>query len=213
MYQKIKALVSHTVVYGLGGSGTRLIGFFLIPVYTRYLTPVDYGVLALVAMLDQILFIIMNMGQSNALFRTYFSHDDQSSRQAVLTTSLWLIVVASLPVGLLALALSGPLALLLTGSRDYVAWVMIGIGAVAFKTLLRLPFAVLRAKEESRRYAWFSFGRTAAGMILAIVFVVGLHQGGRGVLLSQLFGELTLCVVLLPLTLKGLPLKFSRKDA
>jgi O-antigen/teichoic acid export membrane protein len=213
MYQKIKTLISHTVVYGLGSSGTRLIGFFLIPVYTRYLTPVDYGVLALVAMLDQILFIVMNMGQSNALFRTYFSHDSARDRETVLTTSLWLILMASLPVGLLALALSGPLAVLLTGSGDYVSWVVVGIGAVMLKTLGRLPFAVLRAREESRRYAWFSSGRAGIGMALAIVFVVGLHLGGRGVLLSQLVAELAVCAVLLPLTLRGLSLRFSRRDA
>src|SRR5688572_5135404 len=113
MYRKLKTLVSHTVVYGLGSSGTRLIGFFLIPVYTRYLTPADYGVLALVAMLDQLLFIVMNMGQSTALFRTYFARENPADRQAVLTTSLWLILMTALPVGILALVLSEPLALLL----------------------------------------------------------------------------------------------------
>lgn len=213
MYGKLKTLIRHTVVYGLGNSGTRAIGFFLIPVYTRYLTPADYGVLALVAVLDQALFIVMNMGQSTALFRTYFSHETAEDRQTVLTTSLWLIVMAALPVGLLALAFSQPLAVLLTGSGGYVSWVMIGIGAVMFKTLLRLPFAVLRAKEQSQRYAWFSSARTGVGMVLAIMFVVGLHLGGRGVLLSQLFAELLLCAVLLPLTLRGLRLKFSRRDA
>jgi O-antigen/teichoic acid export membrane protein len=213
MYAKLKTLLRHAVVYGLGNSGTRLIGFLLIPVYTRYLTPVDYGVLALVSMLDQVLFILMNMGQSTALFRTYFAHDDPANRQTVLTTSLWLILMASLPVGLLALALSGPLATLLTGNATYVSWVMIGVAAAMFKTLGRLPFAVLRAKEESRRYAWFSFARTGVGTALAVVFVVGLHLGGRGVLLSQLAAELALCAVLMPLTLRGLPLRFSRRDA
>ena len=60
-------------------SGTVIVGFLLIPVYSRYLTPEDYGVLALVAMLGQILYAIMNMGQNSALFRTYFRHDDRRS--------------------------------------------------------------------------------------------------------------------------------------
>ena len=213
MFQKIKTLISHTLVYGFGNSGTRMIGFFLIPLYTRYLTPADYGVLALVGMLDQLLFIVMNMGQSHAVFRTYFSHENASDRETVLATSLWLNFTLSLPVGLLALLLSAPLGRLLTGSPDYTVWVMIGIGAVAFKSLGRLPFAVLRAREQSRRYASFSFARTGIALSLAIVFVVGLHLGGRGVLLSQLCAELLLCVVLIPLTLRGSSLKFSRRDA
>jgi O-antigen/teichoic acid export membrane protein len=213
MFQKIKTLLNHTLVYGFGNSGTRMIGFFLIPLYTRYLTPADYGVLALVGMLDQLLFIVMNMGQSHAVFRTYFSHENASDRETVLATSLWLNFTLSLPVGLLALLLSAPLGRLLTGSPDYTVWVMIGIGAVAFKSLGRLPFAVLRAREQSRRYASFSFARTGIALSLAIVFVVGLHLGGRGVLLSQLCAELVLCVVLIPLTLRGSSLKFSRRDA
>src|SRR5262245_10397158 len=166
MYGKLKTLIGHTVVYGLGSSGTRLIGFFLIPVYTRFLTPVDYGVLALVAMLDQLLFIVMNMGQSTALFRTYFAHDNPDDRRTVLTTSLWLVLLTALPIGLLALLLSEPIALLLTGNGGYVSWVAIGVGGVTFKTLLRLPFAVLRANEDSRRYSWYSFARAGGGMAL-----------------------------------------------
>jgi O-antigen/teichoic acid export membrane protein len=213
MYHKLRTLLGHIVVYGLGNSGTRLIGFFLIPVYTRYLTPADYGVLALVGMLDQVLFILMNMGQSTALFRTYFGHENPEDRNTVLTTSLWLIVLAALPIGLLALLLSQPLAWLLTGDSGYATWVMLGVGAVAFKTLGRLPFAVLRAREASRKYAGFSFARTAVALVLALMFVVGLHFGGRGVLLSQLVAELAMCAVLIPLTLRGLPLRFSRRDA
>ena len=36
-------------IYGLGNYGVKLIGFLLIPLYTRYLSPSDYGVIALVA--------------------------------------------------------------------------------------------------------------------------------------------------------------------
>ena len=77
MFDKIRRLTGHVLVYGFGNIGNRVVGFLLIPVYSRYLTPEDYGVLALVAMLGQILYAIMNMGQNSALFRTYFRHDER----------------------------------------------------------------------------------------------------------------------------------------
>jgi O-antigen/teichoic acid export membrane protein len=213
MFEKIKRLISHAVVYGLGNTGNRLVGFLLIPVYSRYLTPEDYGVLALVGMFGQILFTLTNMGQSSALFRTYFSRDDAERRETVLTTSLWLVLTLSFPISLLALVLSRPLASLLTGSPAYTDWVMLAIGGIVFKTLLRLPFAVLRAREQSRRYAGFAFAQTAVSLVLAIVFVVGLHLGGRGILLSQLLAEVLLCSYLVPTMVRGLTLKFSSQDA
>ena len=33
----------HSVVYGLGGIVSRVIAVFLLPVYTRYLDPEDFG--------------------------------------------------------------------------------------------------------------------------------------------------------------------------
>jgi len=213
MFDKIKTLLGHTLVYGLGSSGSRFVGFILLPLYTRYLTPEDYGVLALVALLGQILFTLMAMGQGTAVFRTYFTHDDPARRETVVTTSLWLILSISFPIGLLAMALNGPLTVLLTGSPSYATWVILGILGVVFKTLLRLPFAVLRARGESWQYARSSFAQTVTGLALAIVFVAGLHLGGKGVLLSQLIAEVLLCAYLVPVTLRGMKLRFSREDA
>jgi O-antigen/teichoic acid export membrane protein len=213
MFDKIKQLGSHVVIYGFGNAGTRVVGFLLIPVYSRYLTPEDYGVLALVTMFAQVLYTFMNMGQSSALFRTYFRHDDAESRQTVITTSLWLILVLSFPIGLLALILSKPLSSLLAGTPEYAVWVALGIGGVAFKTLLRLPQAIMRAREESRRYAKLTVAQTLVALVLAVVFVVGLHLGGRGVLMSQLIAEVLICLYLVPEMVRGLSLRFSKRDA
>ena len=41
-------LFKGSMVYGIGGELNRFIGLFLLPFYTRALTPDDYGVVALV---------------------------------------------------------------------------------------------------------------------------------------------------------------------
>src|SRR5262245_35461027 len=214
MFDKIRRLTTHVLVYGFGNVGNRVVGFLLIPIYRRFLTPEDYGVLALVAMLGQVLYTLMNMGQSSAIFRTYFRHEAAAERESVVTTSLWLILMMSLPIGLVALALSKPISSVLVGSPTYTTWVALAILGVAFKVFLRLPLAILRAREQSRRYAASSIVQTIVGLALAIIFVVGLHMGGRGVLLSQLLAELVLCAYLFPVTLRGMRLSvFSRRDA
>lgn len=213
MFEKIKKLLTHSLIYGLGNSANRIVGFLLLPLYSRYLSPEDYGVLALVSMFGEVLFILTSMGQGSAIFRTYFQHEDPQARETVITTSLWLVLTLSFPIGLLALAFSEPLSQFVTGSTDYTLWMMLGIGGVIFRTLQRMPMAVLRAREESRRYAFNSFLRTVIGLVLAIVFVVGLRLGGRGVLTSQLVVEGVMCIYLISVTLKGLKLRYSRTDA
>ena len=44
---EIATAVKHSIVYGLGGILTKALGFFLLPLYTHYLTPRDYGMFEL----------------------------------------------------------------------------------------------------------------------------------------------------------------------
>lgn len=198
MIEKFTALARSSLIYGLGNYGVKLVGFLLIPVYTRYLVPADYGVMALVSAFGQALFIFLNLGQSTALFRFYYEDDSPQARERVIAGSLWIVLLVSTPITLLALALSGPTARLLLGDSTHAGLVAVGILTVACRQLLRLPFAVLRADERDTRYATWSVARTALSAVLAIVLVVGVRLGVWGVLLAQLLAEAICCAILVP---------------
>ena len=40
---QLKRLGKHSVIYGLGGLVSRILAVLLLPLYTRYLSPSDYG--------------------------------------------------------------------------------------------------------------------------------------------------------------------------
>lgn len=198
MIEKLTALARSSLIYGLGNYGVKLVGFLLIPVYTRFLAPSDYGVMALVSTFGQALFIFLNLGQSTALFRFYYDHDTPEGRQRVIAGSLWIALLVSTPITLLALACSRPAASLLLGDSAFAGLVAVGILTVACRQLLRLPFAVLRADERDTRYATWSVARTALSAALAIALVVGFRLGVWGVLVSQLLAEAICCLILVP---------------
>ncbi len=43
MLEQLTRLARHSAVYGLGGIVSRLLAVLLLPLYTSYLTPGDYG--------------------------------------------------------------------------------------------------------------------------------------------------------------------------
>ena len=43
----MKRLGRNTLVYGIATVLSRLVSFVMLPIYTRYLTPADYGLLAI----------------------------------------------------------------------------------------------------------------------------------------------------------------------
>ena len=82
-------LAKHSAVYGMGAVVARLIGVFLLPVVTRYLTRADVGAVETLISLTVVLVIVLRMGISMAFFRFYFDAEDDAGRTTVVRTSFW----------------------------------------------------------------------------------------------------------------------------
>src|SRR5688500_2280974 len=107
---QMRRLGRHSAVYGLGGIVSRVIAVFLLPVYTRYLEPEDFGAVGLLVALSAVLVTILRAGISSAFFRFTFDSQDPERRLLVLRTSFW-FTMASATLGLEAGAiLARPLA-------------------------------------------------------------------------------------------------------
>ena len=210
---EIRKLLSHSVIYGLGNYATRVVGFFLIPVYTRYLLPADYGILALANMIGNLLFVVCNMGQSTAFFRSYYDYDDAEGRQMVVSTSVVIGILCCAPLGIALLFWSGPLTQLAFGNPVYAGILVLVCLSTASNVLLRIPFAILRAEEKATRYAALSVGRGVFSMILSLILVVGFGLGIAGVVWSQFAGNFLFLIALLPGVLWGLRPKFDGPTA
>lgn len=204
MLNKFRGLLGHTLIYGLGNYGIKVVGFLLIPLYTRFLTTSDYGVMALVSMYTQVMFILMNLGQSTSLFRFYYEHDTDEARERVVAASIWIIILFALPLASMPFLFNRLLARFLLGDPALWFLMCLGTATVLCKVILRMPFAIMRAGDQSRKYASWSLARNAAGMVLAIVLVAGFRLGATGVIASQFFAELLFCFLLAGATLSML---------
>ena len=67
--QVVKRLAASSAIYGLGGVLQKLLGFVLVPIYTRYLSPEEYGVLALLLTTGGVAAILLQTGMGSAVFR------------------------------------------------------------------------------------------------------------------------------------------------
>ena len=107
---QMRRLGKHSAVYGLGGIVSRVLAVFLLPLYTRYLAPADFGAVGLLVALSAVLVTILRAGISSAFFRFYFDSQDPERRLLVLRTSFW-FTMASATLGLAAgVLLAAPIA-------------------------------------------------------------------------------------------------------
>ena len=172
---QMRRLGKHSAIYGLGGIVSRVIAVFLLPLYTRYLEPSDFGAVGLLVGLSAVLVTILRAGISSAFFRFYFDAADDAGRLLVLRTSFW-FTMASATAGLAAgVLLAEPIADLLTlDDANLVRAAFVGIWAQMNYEQLT---ALFRVEERSGLFVLASLANIAVTIGTTRVLVVGYEQG------------------------------------
>ena len=107
MASRIKSLFRNLVIYGLGDVATSLVSFLLLPLYTRYLAPADYGVIAMLLTIEAVAKIVFRWGVDTAFMRLYFDCRDTASRQRLASTIFFFLLAINGSLVLASVAASG----------------------------------------------------------------------------------------------------------
>jgi O-antigen/teichoic acid export membrane protein len=213
MLSRIKNLFSHTLIYGIGSTAGRFAGFLLIPVYTRYLSTSDYGILSLLYMMSSFLFIFLNMGMSSAIFKSYFHADNDYDKKTVTFTALTTVMIICLSILSVSLFCNTWISNIIVGSKDYGNLIALVICVTNLNVVLRIPFALLRAKEKSKAYMFWSLLKVLLSIFFSITLVVFMRRGVNGVFEGEAIALSIILMILFYYLVKDIHFRFSWKIA
>lgn len=184
MFNELKSLIKHSSVYGSANLLQKGIGFVMIPVYTHYLSPADYGLLELMELTINVLTTLMGMGLGQAIIRFYHSYENPQDRMEVFTTSLVFILLLC-PVSVIVLEVfAKPIAGIALGNPDYYRYLQIMFIAMGLQTVAFVPESFLLAKKESILFSAISIGTLISYLSFNILFLVVFKMGILGILVS-----------------------------
>ncbi|HHL40102.1 MAG TPA: hypothetical protein ENJ37_06320 [Deltaproteobacteria bacterium] len=186
VHTELRNFLQHSSVYFVGNLLNRLAVFVLLPVYTNYLRPEEYGLLELVLVLSSITRELLGLRLGHATIRFFFEYDDVADRKRLVGTSLVSITVWCLLLTILLMAFSKHFSVLLYGSSEYALLIVLGFGCMFFEVTNQVPLAFMRAAKRSVLFVSSSFVHLVIRIALNIYLVVFLHKGVEGVLLGNL---------------------------
>lgn len=188
----IKSLAGKSVVYGLGSIVLRAISFFLLPLYTRFLTPTDYGILAVTGIVGAILGVLLSLSLHSALNPIYFFSSDNKQRRANLGT-VWLVLVLLAGCITFVLDQTGSyLFPLFFKNVPFTPYIRLVIWNGFLNTFSLVPLALLQMQERAKFYVALNIASVLLHIGLVIYFVVVRQQGVYGNLLGNLLGTLVM---------------------
>ncbi len=196
MTTQLRTLGKQTLVYTAGIIIGKLASFVMLPVYTRYLTPADYGVIELLGMTTDVIGMVTGAGIMAGVFKFYHARDNPAQKNTVISTAALGIGALSIASSLLGVLFAPQLARLIFGSEANLHYLRLYFLLFLLQNLELIPLALIRAENRAVLFVTGNTMKLAAMLSLNILFVVYLRMGVAGVITSGIIASGAMAAVL-----------------
>jgi O-antigen/teichoic acid export membrane protein len=188
----IKRLAGKSLMYFTATLLNRGLSLLLLPIYTRYLVPADYGILKVCGSLSMFLGMIASFALEGSIQVFYFQLEPAVFRRYL--SALWVFIV------IVPLVLIGGLVLL--GPAVYPAFfpevppvdLTIALWTTYVGIFLSVGLRILQTKQWARAYTLASFGSALLTAVFSLYFIVVRSEGALGNLRGQLIGSILMAI-------------------
>jgi O-antigen/teichoic acid export membrane protein len=178
----LRRLATTGAAYTASSVVSKLIAVALLPLYTRYLTPADYGAAEVLVTGVIAASIVIRLGVIEALLRFYYQADEIPDQvvKTAFASLLWTTTIGLL----LALPLAEPLSRLLLDHSD-PGLMRIAIFGLWVFTMFEFLTALFRIDERAKAYFAFTVANVLITIPVTVWLVVGEDKGASGLLWGQ----------------------------
>lgn len=183
-----RSFIRDSFLYGLSNVVARASSVLLVPVYTRALSPADFGVIDLMLVLISVVNVTIALEISQGVARYFMEArtDDERSRYA--SSSLWFTVATYTAFAVVMWLLAGDVSEVLLHDRNRVDIIRVAAASAWSNGLFYLGLNQLRYQLRPMSYAAVSVAATVVTIITTVLLVVVFRMGAIGVLIAQLVG-------------------------
>lgn len=187
----LRAEARDAVVFTSSTLVSRIGAFLILLLYLSKLSPEDFGILAVIAVVGAFQLLIGSLSLDLAVTRMYYEWPESERRRNLGSIWVW-NWIATLGSGALFLVVMPFLAPFLFPDVPYEPWLPLGIVGNTLAGLLVLPATTIRIKRLPRLFAVYSLGSMAVTGGLGLWFVLVLDLGLGGYLASLIVANAAL---------------------
>jgi len=197
MKSKLKQLGKDSLIYGLGGVLARGLTFFLLPIYTRIFTPVEYGVLEMLTVIATCLGPLIFMGMEVAqIFYFYEQKAEGRAAQArVVTATLQWLLTWGIALVALAFALWSPLNRFFFQAQLSWLYFALSFAGIFGAQLLSQSCEIFRLLYRPIPYICLNLGQTLLSTAVSLLLILEFGLGILGFLWGTLIGAFVLTLI------------------
>ena len=166
-----------TTIYMAGNLLAQGIGFFVLPIFTRYLSPEDYGIFNYTNSIMPFLAIFSYLSLNSFVLRHYFTLSSEEDRRR-LFGSIYLFIALQSALLLALEFLILPLVIQRFSIQiPFHPFFELAVICNFLEMLMVIPLASLRVKKQAGHFFLVTAGQSIASVLIGLFLVAG---GGWG---------------------------------
>lgn len=187
--QLLGRFFSNAAVYGISLVITRIGWLFLLPLYWTKLSPADYGVIGIAQVFQLVLGPLLSLGLYDSLQRYYFEYDETERPRCA--AGLWSFSLVFSLVFCVLVEITGTwMGLEIFSQVPFEPYLRIAVWTAFFTNLGLFPLAILRSREQIRKFSLLTIGSFVTQAGITIFLVIFLELGVKGYLLGALLNSM-----------------------
>lgn len=188
------SLIKNTSYYTLGGILPKIGAFIFLPIYLKYLSPTDYGIVSSLQVLNAVFIVLLTFSMPRALYRIYYDYTSKIEQRQLVGTVLISVLVLAI-VLIAAIILMHEQVQKIYISIPFFPYYAYAIAAVFFQALHVIPTIFLQIKERAATFIKVGVSLFFVKSFIILVLIVKYGRGARG----YLEAELIAAIIFLPI--------------
>ena len=148
-------LLKKFLSFSIGGYVNAVIGFFMLPFITRILTPEEYGIASLIAVLVDMLVIMCSMGLDQGLVR-FFYEEDEDNRGRLLYNSISYPIIFFFILSIILFIFKDKITFFILNKNDNFLWKVILV-SILFRILHLFSILIIRMQQKGKLFSFLIF--------------------------------------------------------
>lgn len=206
----LKGLVSDSLLYSLPPVISSVGNLILLPIYTAYLSPWDYGILTMLTVSGNLMSMLVWLNMNSGVLRFYHEYEGEQRRRFLGTMAIASSLYSLLTCGLLFVFGSAVTRIFFSsGEVDFIPYMAAQIGIVFAGSSVLVAGGILKNQRKSGTWSLIQLAGWALTTGLTLYFIVVVGEGAWGKVKSQLIVAAILYFVYWGVSLKYLAASFS----
>lgn len=194
--KKLDSLFKSAGIYTLTNIINSAIPFLLLPVFTRYLTPYDYGIVATFQILISFIAPFIGLSLNGAISVKYYDKSDVCLPKYI-SNCIAIVFTSTIILSFIFWLFAGSISTLVAFPAEWL-WSIIIVAFGQF--LVQVALAMWQIQMKPVPYGIFQLLQTTINILLALVMVVAFKMGWQGRIIAQIccdcgFGTIALFVL------------------